>query len=130
MTRGPYYSIRSVYTLTFQPEPDPNVAPAYNTAGDEISVPTGEPFSIGAHLKELSTREKDKLGYDPSVMVLEVLCADPMEGDARIAHGLKATITPDFMGLRGALQIQGRPLSRLTPVVEAIGVKYQATFQG
>lgn len=90
----------------------------------------GEPFSIGAHLKELTAREKSRLGYDPIEIVLEVLCADPKESDPRIQHNSVATIEPDFMGLSGTLRIQGRPKSRLGPVVDAIGVKLAAVFSG
>jgi hypothetical protein len=59
---------------------------------------------------------------------LEVLCADPKEGDPRIRHDSTATITPDFMGLAGTLTLKARPESRLLPVVKSIGLKLYGEF--
>ena len=133
MSVGSFVGLKPVYTLTFTPSSDPTAPPEYDEYEDEIpAAVTAEPqpISIGAHLKELTAREKTRLGYDPTEIVLEVLCADPKESDARIRHNSVATITPDFMGLTGTLRIQGRPLSRLKPVVDAIGVKLAGVFSG
>lgn len=130
MSVGPFVGIKPVYTLTFSPSSDPTAPPEYDEYGDPVPVAAGEPFSIGAHLRLFTVDEKEGLGYDRTEMALEVFAADPMESDPRIQHKSVATITPDFMGLKGTLRIQGRPLSRLEPVVDAIGVKLAAVFNG
>lgn len=104
MARGPFYNLKTRYTLQFPG------------------------FSVQAHLKSLNTFQAAAAGLDVTGQNLEALLADPMEGDPRILDGMSATVSPSFRGLEGTFTVKGRPESRLLPVVDALGVKLYGTF--
>jgi hypothetical protein len=133
VSTGPFVGLKPEYTLTHQPSPyqkDENGNTVYDDWDEPIKLETPpSPITFKAHLKELSSRERERLGFDAAEKVIEILCSDPKEGDSRARDKMAFSHSPDFDGMTGILTIQARPKSRLTPVVDAIGVKYYARFE-
>lgn len=133
MARGEFYDLKPHHSLTFEPSAGYLKDVDGNTVYDEYNERTrlpNTPLTIEAHVKKLSGNEAERLGLDRTRLNLELLCADPMEGDSRIDSGELKQAALTFMGKSGTVTIQPLPAERLNDVVEAIGVKYYGTFDG
>lgn len=136
MARGPFIDAGlPVYRLTLNSAPqylkDDEGRIIYDDYGDPVidgSAPATS-VSILVHLEGTPAREVQRLGLDPNQMNITVLCADPMEGDVRIRHGSVCSVSPDFMGLKGALTIQGGPREDFEAVTESVGLELHAIFK-
>ncbi len=130
MSQGPFFTVKPHYALTLETAPEYAKDDNGRVIYDEYNEPTlldGSSFVVRAHVKKLSGNEAERLGLDRTKLNLELLCADPMEGDSRVTGGSRCSLS--FMGKSGTVTIQAVPNERLHDVVEAIGVKYWGTFE-
>lgn len=132
MSKSPFWKYAPNYTLTFE-DGGGYQQDAY---GNILYDPDGEPlpavsdsFSVEAQLIAKADNEKKRLGFDSSEMVVTVAFTNPKEGDPRIKHNTRCTVSPDFNGLTGTLVFKGEPDADFHKVKQVLGVAMTAVFE-
>lgn len=138
MSLNPFYPyMEQIYTLTFQDTDTEGRGPYVTDAYGNIQYDAdGEPiraepetFQVEAILEAASDEEKKRLGYDSSTMLLYVDFANPKEGDVRITHNSRCSVSPSFRGLTGTLVFKGQPDADFALVKAYLGESMRAIFE-
>lgn len=131
MSKSLFWKYVPNYTLSFE-------GGGYQTDeyGNILYDPDGEPlpavsdsFSVEAQLIAKADNEKKRLGFDPSEMVVTVAFTNPKEGDPRIVHNSRCTVSPSFRGLTGTLVFKAQPDADFALVKAYLGESMRAVFE-